>query len=292
AEERLVRAPLQPLAAAVQVDLPADELARQAHVLPAAPDRQRKPVLIPDRRAAPPRRAADHLGHPRRRQRATREDLRVRMPRDDIDPLAPELVHHGLHPGALQANARPDRIDRLVPGRDGYLGPATDLARDPLDLDDPLVDLRDLELEERRHEHRVGPRQDQPRPLRRLLDALQHRADRLALTEPLTRVLLLPRDDGVGLAGLVQHDHDLAALHLLNLAAQQLPDLPGELLADPVALALADALDDPLLRRHHGVPAELVESDGDFQDVADLELGVVPPRRLQGDLPRGILHLG
>ena len=53
----------------------------------------------------------------------------------------------------------------------------------------------------------------------------------------------------------------LAALDLLNLAGEQLADLGRELVADAGALAFADALDDALLGRLHGEPAELDEID-------------------------------
>src|SRR5690606_29878737 len=161
----------------------------------------------------------------------------------DVDPLATQLADDGLHARALQPYARADRIDRIVTRRHRDLGAAADLARDRLDLDDALVDLGHLELEQARDETRIRPREDQTRTLRRLLHALQHRTDRLALAEPLARVLLLPRDDRLGIARLVQHHHDLAALHLLHLARQQIPDLARVLLADLVPLALAHPLD-------------------------------------------------
>src|SRR5690606_12898146 len=104
----------------------------------------------------------------------------------------------------------------------------------------------------------------------RLLDPLQHGTDRLSLPEPLPRVLLLPGDDRVRLARLVQHHHDLAALDLLHLTAEQVTDLVRVLVADALALALPDPLDDPLLRGHHGIAAELREIHRDLEHVARL----------------------
>src|SRR5690606_31093726 len=253
AEQRLLRTALEPLAAAIQIDLPAQQLTRQPHVLPVAPDRQRELVLVHDRRDHTARRVTDHLRDLRGRQRAPGEDLRVRVPGHDVDPLAAQLAHHRLDARALQPHAGADGVNGLVPRVHRHLRPSTDLARDPLDVHDTLVDLRDLQLEQRRHEHGIRTRQDQPRPLGRLLDPLQHRTDRLALTEPLPRVLLLPRDDRFRLPGLVEHHHDLATLDLLDFSAQQLADPVRVLLADALALALADSLDDPLLGGHHRV---------------------------------------
>src|SRR5690606_19955428 len=214
------------------------------------------------------------------------------MPRHDIDPLAAQLTDHRLHARALQPHARTHRIDRLVTGPDRDLRPPADLARNALDLHDPLVDLRHLELEQRRHEQRVRPGQDQTRALRRLLHPLQYRANRLALPEALPRILLLPRDDRVRFPRLVQHHHELAALDLLDLAREQVPDLARILIPDLLALALPDPLDDPLLRGHHRVASELPELDRDLHHVPDLVLGVVPARLLQRDLTRRILDLG
>ena len=93
-----------------------------------------------------------------------------------------------------------------------------DLARDGADLDDLLLDLGHLELEERLHEERIAAGEDEPRPLGRLLQPLEHGADGVALVEVLAVVLLAVRDDRFGLAELVQHDDELAALDLLHLA--------------------------------------------------------------------------
>src|SRR5690606_4914999 len=284
AEQRLVRTTFEPLAAAVKVDLPAQQLTGQADVLSVPADRQRELVLVHDRRDHTARGVADHLRDLRRRQRAPREDLRVRVPGHDVDALAAQLAHHRLHARALQPHAGADRVDRLVPRGHRDLGPPADLARDSLDVHDALVDLGNLELEQRRDEQRVRARQDQPRPLGGLLDPLQHGTDRLPLSEPLPRVLLLPRDDRVRLARLVQHHDDLAALDLLHFTAQQLTDLVRVLVTDALALALTDPLDDALLGGHHGVAAELREVHRDLEHVARLELRIVPPRLFERDL--------
>ena len=74
------------------------------------------------------------------------------------------------------------------------------------------------------HEQRIGAAQDEARALRRLLDALEHRANRLALVEVLAMVLLAIRNDRFRLAELVEHDDELAALDLLDLAGEQVAD--------------------------------------------------------------------
>ena len=81
-----------------------------------------------------------------------------------------------------------------------------------------------LELEQRLDEERIAAAQNESRALGRLLDALEHRADRLALMEVLAMVLLAIRNDRFRLAELVEHDDELAALDLLHLAGEQLAD--------------------------------------------------------------------
>src|SRR5690606_37248400 len=191
----------------------------------------------------------------------------------------------------LQADARAHRVDRLVPAVHRDLRAAADLAGDLADLHDALVDLRHLELEERRDEHGVAPRQDEAGPLGRLLDLLQHGPDGVALPEALARVLLLPRDDGLRVAGAVQHHDELAALDLLHLSGEELAHLVRELVADAVAFVLPHALHDALLDRLHGVAAELLEGHRDLHDVAHLVRLVVPARLFERDLGRGILDL-
>ena len=102
-------------------------------------------------------------------------------------------------------------------------------------------------------------------------------------------VLLAVRDDRLGLAELVEHQHQLAPLDLLDLAREQLAHLVGELLADPVALTLAHPLDDPLLGRLHRAATESRERDFLFEHVAELEVGVLVARLFEGDLPRLVL---
>ena len=111
------------------------------------------------------------------------------------------------------------------------------------------------------HEQRVATAQDEARTLGRFLDALEHRANRLALMEVLAMILLAIRNDRFRLAELVEHDDELAALDLLDFAGEQVADARRELVADPGALAFADALDDALLGGLHGGATELGEVD-------------------------------
>ena len=202
----------------------------------------------------------------------------------------PQLAHDRLDPGALEPHTGPDGVDGVVAAMHRDLGPAPDLARGFLDLDDALVDLRHLQLEQRRDKTGIRAGEDQAGTLGRLVHLLQDRPDRLALAKPLARVLFLPGNDGLGVAGTVQHENQLAALDLLHFAGQQVAHAVGVLVADSLPLALAHQLHDPLLGGHDGVAAELGEGYGNLHDVADLVGGVVPPRLVEQDLRRRVLH--
>ena len=95
-----------------------------------------------------------------------------------------------------------------------------------------------LELEQRLHEQRIAAAQDEARSLGRLLDALEHGADRLALMVVLAMILLAIRNDRFRFAELVEHDDELAALDLLHFAGEQVADARGELVADAACARL------------------------------------------------------
>ena len=211
------------------------------------------------------------------------------MPGHDVDPLSAQLGDDRLDPRALDADAGTDRVHGLVSRRDRDLGAAARLTDDLLDVDQPLVDLGYLEREQRGDEERVRAREDQPWASRRLLQLLEHGANRLALTEALAWVLLPPRDDRLGLAGPVEKDDQRATLDRLDLAGDQLADPVVELLANLVSLTLTNSLDDALLGSHHRPTTEIPEVHRDLHQITDLEVGIVPSCLLEQDLSRGIL---
>src|ERR1035437_5462426 len=96
-EERYAAAALEPFTARVEVDLPLGQLRREAHVLPVSADRERELVLVHDRLDGLGGRIAEHARDLRRRERELGEALRIRRPRNDIDALAAEVLHEGLH---------------------------------------------------------------------------------------------------------------------------------------------------------------------------------------------------
>src|SRR5688572_10121842 len=101
-------------------------------------------------------------------------------------------------------------------------------------------------------------------------------------------ILLAVRDDRLGFAELVEHDHQLAALDLLHFARQQVAELRGELIPNLGTLALTNPLDDPLLRRLHGGATEDGKIDGLLEHVADLEVILELPSVVERDFLAGI----
>src|SRR6185369_14919569 len=176
----------------------------------------------------------------------------------------------------------------VVAREDSNFGTAAHFSGARPDLDEILLDLRHLELEERLHEEGVCSAQNETRSLGRLLDALENGANRIALMEVLAMVLLAVRNDCLGLAELVQHDDEFAALDLLNFTGEKVTHPAGELVADLRALAFANALDDTLLRRLDRSATELGEINRDFHLVADLEVRILETRFLERDLARRV----
>ena len=107
------------------VDVPAGQLRGQAHVLAAAADGQRQLALGHHDLDAVGIFVEHDLGHLGRRQRVDDEARRIRVPLDDVDLLALQLVDDGLHARAAHADAGADRIDRGILGDHGDLGAAS-----------------------------------------------------------------------------------------------------------------------------------------------------------------------
>src|SRR5262245_7672694 len=79
---------------ALDVDPPARELDGEAHVLPLAPDRQRELVVGHDHVHRLRGVVDDHLRHLRRGERGADVAGGIGAPRDDVDALPAQLLHH------------------------------------------------------------------------------------------------------------------------------------------------------------------------------------------------------
>ena len=152
------------------------------------------------------------------------------------------------------ADAGPDRVDLGVDRGHRHLRAVARLAGQGPDRDDLVGDLGNLQLEEPADEVRVGPAQDDLDPLADLADVQDDRPDPLVGVVALAGDLLAPGQDRVGLA---QVDDDRPALEPLHRPGDQVAALVLELVEEAVPLGLADLLDDHLLGRLGGDPAQL-----------------------------------
>ena len=151
------------------------------------------------------------------------------------------------------ADAGPDGVDLGVDRGDGDLRAIAGLAGQGPDRDDLVGDLGDLQLEEAADEVGVGPAEDDLDPLADLADVEDDGADPLVGVVALAGDLLAAGQQGVGLAEV---DGDRPALEPLDGAGDEVAALVLELVEEAVALGLADLLDDDLLGRLGGDPAE------------------------------------
>ena len=164
-----------------------------------------------------------------RAERVRDKPLRVGAPLDNVDALAVELLHHHLNAAAPHPNARPDRVDAILGGRDGDLRPLAGLAGHGLNLNQLVGDLGYFLLEQSYQEHRLGSRQNH-RGLRPPADPLlvvgiddvdDERAHAVAATIPLVTQLLLQGQNRLG--PLDFHD-DVSVVFLLDDSRHDLFD--------------------------------------------------------------------
>ena len=148
----------------------------------------------------------------------------------------------------------PTGIEPLLARGDGDLRAAAGLAGDRPDLDGAVVDLGDLELEQALQEALVRPADEQRRPARRAPDLEDVGLDVLADAVVLERRLLGRGEDALDALAHVE-DHR-PRLDAVDRAGHELALAVGELIEDGVALGLAEALQDDLLR---GLGADAAE---------------------------------
>src|SRR5881628_515508 len=277
------------LGLAAHVELPARQAGRQTHVLALLADGERELVVGDDHLHRALILVHDDLRDLGGRQRAADVLGGVARPRDDVDLLAAQLLHDRLDTRAAHADAGPHWVHVAVVRHHRDLRPSARLPRRPLHLHDTLVDLRHLLAEELDQQAGMRPREDDLRALGGELDVENEGADAVALPVALARDLLLLREDRVRPAEV--HD-DVLLLEALHDPGDELALAALELVVDDVALGVAHALDDVLLRRLGGDPAELLRRQLGEQLVADLGLRIdLCARHLERHLVLGVLDV-
>src|SRR5262249_52873625 len=153
---------------------------------------------------------------------------------------------HGLHARAAHADAGADRVDRGIARDHADLCARAGIAGHRLDLDDAVIDLRNLLREQFCHELRMCPRQENLRAARFAADVEDEGADAVAVAEHFARQHLVAADDGFAAAEV---DDYAAILDALDDAVDDVADAVLELLVLAVTLGLAHLLHDHLLSR-------------------------------------------
>ena len=158
------------------------------------------------------------------------------------------------HARTARADARADRVDVVVVRRDRELGAVTGLTGDGLELDDPVDDLRHLELEQPLHETGVRARHDDLRTLGGLAHLDDVGLEPAAVVVVLVLHLLGLREQRLDLAEVEQR---VAGVGLLDDAGDDVALAARVLLVLHLPLRLADALEDDLLGGLRGDATEV-----------------------------------
>src|SRR4029078_9833567 len=153
------------------------------------------------------------------RQRVDDEGRNVGRPRNDVDLLALQFVHHRLHARAAHADAGADRIHRVIPGNNPDFRARAGIAGHRLDLDDAVIDFRHFLREQLCHELRMGAGEGYLRPARVAADVEDVGADAVAVAEHFARQHFVAADDGFTAAEV---DDDPAIFYALSHACDYL----------------------------------------------------------------------
>ena len=269
------------------VDIPTGQLRGEADVLAAPADGQRQ-LLVGNHHLDPALLFVEHhLGDLGRCQGVDHEGCRFRRPGDDVDLFALQLRDHGLHAAAAHADAGPDRIDRVVVADHCDLGAAARVAGDRLDLDDTVVDLRNLLREELLHEVSARAGQEDLRATRLAAHVVDEGTHPVAGSYGLARQGFVAAHQTFGAAEV---DGDVAELVALDDAVDDLADAVLVLLVLAAAFGVAHALHDHLLCCLGRDPAKIDRRQLVDQFVPELGLGLAQAGVIRRDLGELVLH--
>ena len=270
------------------LQIPARELAREAHVLAAAANGLGELLFLHGDVHGVVFVVLEDRLHLRRRHRADGQLRRIVVPQHDVDLFAGQLAGHGLHSGAAHPHAGPHGVDAPVVGLDGDLRPRARVARRGANFDDVLGDLRDFDLEQ--FDEHLGRRagEDELRAARLRADLLEQRAHAVANAEGVAGNEVFAGEDGFGVVAEVD-DHAFAG-GLLDGAADQLANAGFVQFDDLAALGFAHLLHDHLLCRLRRDAAELDRLHRHLVELADLQGRVFLLRLVRGEFRVRIRH--
>src|SRR5450759_782833 len=261
---------------ALDVDLPAQQLGRQAHVLALLADGERELRIVDDDFHVLLEGIDDHnpadLG---RTQRMGGKDDGVVGILDDVDFLAAQLTDDGLHAHALHAHASAHAVHIAVAALHGGIGALAGFARATLDGDRTVVNLRDFLFEEAHDQFGRRPRYQHSGPLAGFVDELNDAAYAVSHAIAFQAGLFLLGQLGFGFAEV---QHVVRTFHALDGAVDEFAGAPRILLEHGVAFGLADLLEDDLLGGLGGDSPQGLGVLGNAHFAADFHFGIDPPR--------------
>ena len=133
------------------------------------------------------------------------------IPRNDVDALALQFLHHRLHAHAAHADAGADRIDAGILADHRDLGAGAGIARHGADLDHAVIDFRHFLGEQAHHELGMAARQENLRPAGFAAHVIDIGADAVAGAEAFARDHLVAAHHAFGLAQIDHHRAEFAS---------------------------------------------------------------------------------
>mmetsp|Transcript_43697 Transcript_43697/g.77008 ORF Transcript_43697/g.77008 Transcript_43697/m.77008 type:complete len:607 (+) Transcript_43697:292-2112(+) len=269
------------------VDAPAGQLGRQAHVLTTTADCDGEVFLVDDDVHRVALFIDDDGLHIGRRQRADDELGGVFAPQHDVDTLASQLGGHAVDAGAAHADAGADGVDTAVVADDGDLGAAAAVAGAALDLQQALLDLGHFLREQFLHELGRGARQHDLRAALGRVHAEDDGAHAVTGAQVLLRDHLAALEAAFDAAAL---DNDVALVQALDRADEDLFAARHEVVQQLLALGIADLLQDDLLGGLGTDAADRHRLDRLLDMVVHLDVGNLLLSFEQQDLGIGVLQ--
>ena len=203
---------------------------------------------------------------------------------ENVDLFPVDLPDNCLDPDALDADAGSDRINGPVRRIDSDLGPVTGFPDNPLDLDNIVVDLRNLDFKEVADKLGTPAGQDNPGSAVIFFDTVEIRLDAFTNLEFFAGRLVTPGHDALGLAEIDKvHPVFLA----LDISINDLALAMDVLVIDDIALDLPQFLRDDLPCGLGCNSAEFIDGKGNQDLVSDVRFGFKCPCRFQIDIKTG-----
>ena len=209
------------------------------------------------------------------------ESRRVGVPLDDVDLLALQFADHRLDARTPHANAGADGVNARVVGNHGDLGARAGIPGHRLDLDDAVVNFRNLLGKQLGHEVGVAAGQEYLGAAGLFPHVQNESADTVAGGEVFARDAFVAAQEGLRPS---QVDDDVAEFYALDQPVDDFAEAILELVVLTLALGFAHFLHDHLLGGLGGDAPKIYRRQRLDQEFADLGVRLALARFLQGDL--------